>query len=125
MNINIKTLLIVFVSLVAISGTVFIQHNLYQKVDNRLNGLEIRINGSPEQLVGGVTKVIINTGTKWITDLVPSASYTPNIGSAANPVLNYFGSGASFSGNINFLGELKPDGVLCANGEILKKTGAN
>lgn len=33
--------------------------------------------------------------------------------------------GASLSGNFNWLGELKPDGILCSNGQILKKTAAN
>lgn len=78
-----------------------------------------------EEPLGGITRVAIGTQTKWLTDLIPSASYTVNLGSATLPINNYFGVGASFSGNLNWLGELKPDGVLCSNGQILKKTGAN
>lgn len=32
---------------------------------------------------------------------------------------------ASVSGNLNFFGEIRPDGVTCANNEILKRTGAD
>ena len=85
----------------------------------------IRANSQSEELLGGITRVAVGAGVKWTTDLVPSASFTVNLGSLTLPVNNIFGVGASLSGNLNFLGELKPDGVLCSNGEILKKTGAN
>src|SRR3990167_3844740 len=87
----------------------------------------VQITGNPgeDQLLGGITRVAVGTGVKWTTDLVPSASYTVNLGSLALPVNYIFCVGASLSGNLNFNGELKPDGILCSNGEILKKTGAN
>src|SRR3990167_8304937 len=50
-----------------------------------------------------------------------SGSFTWNLGGTDLLTIG----GASFSDNINWLGELKPDGVLCSNGQILKKTGAN
>lgn len=50
-----------------------------------------------------------------------SGSFTWDFGGT-----NFLGIGqASISRNITFNGELKPDGALCSNGQILKKTGAN
>src|SRR3990167_8936035 len=75
--------------------------------------------------LGGITRVAIGTQTKWTTDLVPSSSFTVNLGSLTLTINNIFTTGASLSGNLNFLGELKPDNAICSNGQILKKTGAN
>src|SRR3990167_4039062 len=77
------------------------------------------------QIAGGVSRIAIGSQVKWTTDLIPSASFTVDLGSAALPVDDYFGGGASFSRNISFAGELKPDGDLCSNGQILKRTAAN
>ena len=71
-----------------------------------------RISG--EQPLGGITRVAIGTQTKWTTDLIPSASFTVNLGSSALRVNNYFGTAgsistgfeigtlASVSGDVNF-----------------------
>ena len=87
----------------------------------------VQITGNPgeDQLLGGITRVSVGTGVKWTTDLVPSSSFTVNLGSLALPVNYIFGTAASLSGNLSFSGELKPDNALCSNGQILKKTGAN
>ena len=36
-----------------------------------------------DALVGGITRVAIGTQTKWTTDLIPSSSFTVNLGSSA------------------------------------------
>ena len=36
-----------------------------------------------------------------------------------------FAQNASVQGNLAFFGEIKPDGLACSNGQILKRTGAN
>src|SRR3990167_674209 len=77
------------------------------------------------QIAGGISRIAVGSQVKWTTDFIPSASFTVDLGSAALPVDDYFGGGASFSRNISFAGELKPDGDLCSNGQILKRTAAN
>ena len=52
---------------------------------------------TPEQMVGGVTRTVIGTQTKWLTDLIPSASYSVNLGSSTYPVNQIFGTRASLS----------------------------
>lgn len=114
----------IILSLVVIVGLLLfsIWSHIYQA--NQIEG--IRLSGNPpDEIAGGISRVAIGTQTKWTTDLVPSSSFTVNLGSSALPVNNYFGTGASFSGNLNWLGELKPDGVLCSNDQILKRTGAD
>ena len=53
-----------------------------------------------EQSLGGITRVAIGTQTKWTTDLIPSASFTVNLGSSTLPVNKLWTTGASVS--INF-----------------------
>src|SRR3990167_5163708 len=98
---------------------------LFLKLQNRVIDLEtLSIQGN-DQLVGGITRVAIGTQTKWTTDLIPSSSFSVNLGSAANEPITLFAKNASLSENFAFNGEIKPDGSLCSNDEILKKTGAN
>ena len=102
----------------------------YNHTNNRVDTIEQNINGlkvlNPQDvLVGGITRTAIGAQTKWTTDLIPSASFNVNLGSLTLPVQKIFAVGASLSGNFAFLGEIKPDNVLCSNGEILKKTAAN
>ena len=75
---------------------------------------------SGEEIAGGITRVVIGAQTKWLTDLVPSTSFSVDLGSATNNVNHIYASG-----NFDFDGELLPDGATCSNGQILKKTGAN
>ena len=49
------------------------------------------------QELGGITRTSIGTQTRWVTDLIPSASYTVNLGSATLPVNRIFGKYASLS----------------------------
>ena len=98
---------------------------LFLKLENRVVDLEtlsIQGNGG---LVGGISRVAIGTQTKWTTDLIPSSSFSVNLGSAALEPITLFAKNASLSENFAFNGEIKPDGSLCSNDEILKKTGAN
>ncbi len=50
-----------------------------------------------ETALGGITRVAIGTQTKWTTDLIPSASFTVNLGSPALPVSKIFSTTASHS----------------------------
>src|SRR3990167_7165153 len=79
----------------------------------------VQITGNPgeDQLLGGITRVSVGTGVKWTTDLVPSSSFTVNLGSLALPVNNIFGVSASLSSHLKWAGELQPDGELCSNGD--------
>ena len=59
-----------------------------------------------------------------------STSNSFNIGTTLNTIALgagdlFVGRNATTSGNLTFMGELMPDGSTCANGQILKKTGAN
>src|SRR3990167_3416092 len=76
-------------------------NNLKRQISN--------IGGNGDILVGGPTKTVIGLQTKWLTDLVPSASFTVDLGSLTLPIDDLFANSASLSGNLNFLGELKPD----------------
>ena len=116
---NLKEKFLIILSAAAIGISI----GSYFALNKSIN--EIQIQGNNPGPLGGITRVAVGTGVKWTTDLIPSASFTVNLGSLTLPVNNYFGVGASLSGNLNFLGELKPDGALCSNGEILKKTGTN
>ena len=48
----------------------------------------------PDQIVGGITRVAIGSQTKWTTDLIPSASFSVDLGSATLPVNNIYASGS-------------------------------
>ena len=76
----------------------------------------IVING--DELLGGITRTKIGIQTAWVTNLIPSLSFTVDLGSGALPVNDIFTASVSFNG------ELMPDGALCSNDQILKKTGA-
>ena len=52
----------------------------------------------------GVTKTIIGVQTKWLTDFIPSDSYTVNIGSVGLPVQDIFSVNASISSNLEVAG---------------------
>lgn len=56
----------------------------------------LQISGG-EQLLGGITRTKIGVQTAWVTSLVPSASFTVNLGSAALPVNKIFTTTASAS----------------------------
>jgi len=51
--------------------------------------------------------------------LIPIASTTDTVGTSTDPFAEVH------TGDLFFNDEIKPDGVTCANGQILKKTGAN
>jgi len=71
------------------------------------------------------TDTTTHVGTiSGINDLLISGGLEVN-GSAAFDGFVLFTNGATTSTDFSFYGELRPDGVLCSNGQILKKTGTD
>lgn len=59
------------------------------------------------------------------TEGINFRSSSSRINSTATGLLAITAASSTFSGDLAFQGEIMPDGLVCANGEILKKTAAN
>lgn len=105
MNSSIKTILVVCAGAMIAAGIMLIpiNHQVQNAVNSSIQGLQIN-SGGGDQLVGGITRVAIGAQTKWTTDLIPSSSFTVNLGSSALPVSRYFGTFASLSSKFEVRG---------------------
>ncbi len=100
---------------IVIIGLLSIGCILMFKTGSSLDELSSNPTPTPSEMaLGGVTRTKIGAQTAWTTSLVPSASFTVNLGSAALPVNKYFGTTASISGNSTFGGhvDVGPNGIL-------------
>ena len=80
----------------------------------------IPVGGGDDPVVGGLSLIRIGSQVVWTTDLVPSTSFTPNLGSSARPVGAYFGNSASLSANFEVDGTASVGGNFFGFG-----TGSN
>ncbi len=86
-------------------------------VPNYVPSAPVQVSGGNEPILGGITRVAIGAGVKWTTDLIPSASFTVNLGSSARPVNQLFFTKASGSFG-EFTGYASVGGNLFVKGNV-------
>ena len=82
--------------------------------------LLVKIDSTDQSLVTLNSRVDSNSDDLDGLKFVLQGTNEPMVGAST-----LFAQNASVQLNLAFFGEIKPDGVTCSNGEILKKTGAN